>query len=61
VEHEVGVGHLGEGRPERLHELVGQATDEADRVAAQDRLAPEAQRVVVPGQETGPPPAPARR
>ena len=39
VQHEVGVGHLLEGGPERLDQLVGQAAHEADRVGQQHRLA----------------------
>ena len=39
VEHEVRVRHLLERGAERLHELVGQAADEADRVREQHRLA----------------------
>jgi hypothetical protein len=40
VHQEVGLGHLLQGGPEGLHQLVGQLADESHRVRHQQRLAP---------------------
>ena len=43
VEHEIGVGHLGERAAERRHEVVRQFADEPHRVGQQHHPAPRAE------------------